>query len=456
MHKTKRSAVALLIAAVLILALTLTACIQPVPPAEAAKNLIDLIFDSETEAAYTVTVAMTWTNPESNDSGTTAVTRKRDCTVLVKGDEIHGKYVMDNGTPEYQGLLTAGEKYYTYEYTGEDSANAHFDEVEEASVQSIASQLCPANLILTFLKQHFPDSFKEKDGVFVLKEENYIDYYRFASNDPDATEIPEEDAEDFKTIAENFSLEVVEASLVIRQNVENGSYAYTVSDVGTTDFKFFHPLTLPTEPETPSLDDAATMAYLAGSSANYTYAANALISSNGEGQEYRRILGDQYHSKNVMQEEVYYSGRFQKDDVTYEYYGEENNISLQNIWGTPAGEDSLQSMFLQPIFENFNLFELAEDGIYRLPEKNYLAMYNKIFRSHSDPVDTIPEEELSMLKSYQISFSENSISISFRMDIYFADFTVTDIRTTVFEPYIELPEPTYIPQPSETVRSFAE
>lgn len=61
-----------------------------------------------------------------------------------------------------------------------------------------------------------------------------------------------------------------------------------------------------------------------------------------------------------------------------------------------------------------------------------------------------------MLESYRIAFSETSVSISCRMEIYYADFTITDIGTTVFEPYTKLPEPTYRPHPSETVRSFAE
>lgn len=451
MHKTKRLTIVLLVVAMMIFALALSACAQTVSPAKTAKKLIDQLFDTETETAYTVTATLTWTETESDSGGTNAVS-KQDCTVLVKGNEIHGKYVMNNGTPVYNGIVSVGERYYTYEYTGDDGANAEFREVEKDSLDFYIAELCPVIPTLTFFKKTFPDCFEEKDGVFVLKEENYIDLYRFESGNADATEIPEE----MKALARNLSLEVGKDSLILRQSIGKGSVTAAISDVGTTDFKSFHPLTLPTEPDSPSLDDAATMAYLAGSSANFTYAANALISSNGEGQEYKRISGDQYHTKCVMGSQTEYAGRFRKGEVTYEYYGEENNIRLENIWGSPAGEDNLQSMFLQPVFENFDLFVLAEDGIYRLPEENYLAMYNKIFGGHSDPIETIPEEDLSMLESYRIAFSEISVSISFRMEIYYADFTITDIGTTAFEPYTELPEPTYIPHPSETVRSFAE
>lgn len=451
MHKTKRLTIVLLVVAMMIFALALSACAQTETPAETAKKLIDQLFDAETETVYTVTATLTWTETESDSGGTNAVS-KQDCTVLVKGNEIHGKYVMNNGTPVYNGIVSVGEKYYTYEYTGDDGANAKFREVEKDSLDFYVAELCPVVPTLPFFKKTFPDCFEEKDGVFVLKEENYIDLYRFESGNADATEIPEE----MKTLARNLSLEVGKDSLILRQSVGKGSVTAAISDVGTTDFKSFHPLTLPSEPDTPSADAAATMAYLAGSNANFTYAANALISSNGEGQEYRRISGDQYHAK-FMGKEVSYSGRFRKDNVTYEYHGEENNIRLKNIWGSPAGEDSLDSLFLRPVLENFDLFALAEDGIYRLPEENYLAMYNKIFGVHSsDPIEIIPEEDLPMLESYRIAFSETSVSISFRMEIYYADFTITDIGTTVFEPYTKLPEPTYRPHPSETVRSFAE
>lgn len=451
MHKTKRLTIVLLVVAMMIFALALSACAQTVSPAETAKKLIDQLFDTETETAYTVTATLTWTETESDSGGTNAVS-KQDCTVLVKGNEIHGKYVMNNGTPVYNGIVSVGERYYTYEYTGDDGANAEFREVEKDSLDFYIAELCPVIPTLPFFKKTFPDCFEEKDGVFVLKEENYIDLYRFESGNSDATEIPEE----MKALARNLSLEVGKDSLILRQSIGKGSVTAAISDVGTTDFKSFHPLTLPSEPETPNADAAATMAYLAGSSANFTYAANALISSNGEGQEYKRISGDQYHAKHVLGSQTGYAGRFRKDEVTYEYYGEENNIRLENIWGSPAGGDNLQSMFLQPVFENFDLFVLSEDGIYRLPKENYLAMYNKIFWEHSDPIETIPEEYLSMLESYRIAFSEISVSISFRMEIYYADFTITDIGTTAFEPYTELPEPTYIPHPSETVRSFAE
>lgn len=448
MHKTKRLTIVLLVIAMMIFALTLSACAQTETPAETAKKLIDQLFDPETETAYTVTATLTWTETESDSGGTNAVS-KQDCTVLVKGNEIHGKYVMNNGTPVYNGIVSVGEKYYTYEYTGDDGANAEFREVEKDSLDFYVEELCPVVPILPFYKKTFPDCFEEKDGVFVLKEENYIDLYRFESGNADATEIPEE----MKTLARNLSLEVGKDSLILRQSVGKGSVTAAISDVGTTDFKSFHPLTLPTEPDSPNADAAATMAYLAGSNANFTYAANALISSNGEGQEYKRISGDQYHAKYVMEEEVSYSGCFRKDEVTYTYYGEENNIRLKNIWGSPAGEDNLQNMFLQPVLENFDLFVLAEDGIYRLPEENYLAMYNRILEENET---TVPEEYLSMLESYRIAFSETSVSISCRMEIYYADFTITDIGTTVFEPYTKLPEPTYRPHPSETVRSFAE
>lgn len=371
MHKTKRLTIVLLVVAMMIFALALSACAQTVSPAETAKKLIDQLFDPETETAYTVTATLTWTETESDSGGTNAVS-KQDCTVLVKGNEIHGKYVMNNGTPVYNGIVSVGEKYYTYEYTGDDGANAEFREVEKDSLDFYVEELCPVVPILPFYKKTFPDCFEEKDGVFVLKEENYIDLYRFESGNADATEIPEE----MKTLARNLSLEVGKDSLILRQSVGKGSVTAAISDVGTTDFKSFHPLTLPTEPDSPNADAAATMAYLAGSNANFTYAANALISSNGEGQEYKRISGDQYHAKYVMEEEVSYSGCFRKDEVTYTYYGEENNIRLKNIWGSPAGEDNLQNMFLQPVLENFDLFVLAEDGIYRLPEENYLAMYN--------------------------------------------------------------------------------
>lgn len=448
MHKTKRLTIVLLVIAMMIFALTLSACAQTETPAETAKKLIDQLFDPETETAYTVTATLTWTETESDSGGTNAVS-KQDCTVLVKGNEIHGKYVMNNGTPVYNGIVSVGEKYYTYEYTGDDGANAEFREVEKDSLDFYVEELCPVVPILPFYKKTFPDCFEEKDGVFVLKEENYIDLYRFESGNADATEIPEE----MKTLARNLSLEVGKDSLILRQSVGKGSVTAAISDVGTTDFKSFHPITLPTEPDSPNADAAATMAYLAGSNANFTYAANALISSNGEGQEYKRISGDQYHAKYVMEEEVSYSGCFRKDEVTYTYYGEENNIRLKNIWGSPAGEDNLQNMFLQPVLENFDLFVLAEDGIYRLPEENYLAMYNRILEENET---TVPEEYLSMLESYRIAFSETSVSISCRMEIYYADFTITDIGTTVFEPYTKLPEPTYRPHPSETVRSFAE
>lgn len=448
MHKTKRLTIVLLVVAMMIFALALSACAQTVSPAETAKKLIDQLFDTETETAYTVTATLTWTETETDSGGTNAVS-KQDCTVLVKGNEIHGKYVMNNGTPVYNGIVSVGEKYYTYEYTGDDGANAEFREVEKDSLDFYIAELCPVIPTLPFFKKTFPDCFEEKEGVFVLKEENYIDLYRFESGNADATEIPEE----MKTLARNLSLEVGKDSLILRQSVGKGSVTAAISDVGTTDFKSFHPLTLPSEPDTPSADAAATMAYLAGSNANFTCVANALISSEGAGKEYRRSSGDQYHAKYVMEEEVSYSGCFRKDEVTYTYYGEENNIRLKNIWGSPAGENGLYSMFLRPVLENFDLFALAEDGIYRLPEENYLAMYNRILE---ETETTVPEEYLSMLESFRIAFSETSVSISFRMEIYYADFTITDIGTTVFEPYTELPEPTYIPHPSETVRAFAE
>lgn len=457
MHKTKRLTIVLLVVAMMIFALALSACAQTVSPAETAKKLIDQLFDTETETAYTVTATLTWTETESDSGGTSIKTSKQDCTVLVKGNQIHGKYVMNNGTPVYNGIVSVGKMYYTYEYTGDDGANAEFREVEKDSLDFYVEELCPVVPILPFFKKTFPDCFEEKDGVFVLKEENYIDLYRFLSGDADVTEIPEEIVGELKNIAQMLSLEVGKNSLILRQNVGKGSVTAAISDVGTTDFKSFHPLTLPSEPDTPSADAAATMAYLAGSNANFTYAANALISSNGEGQEYKRISGDQYHSKYVMGSQTEYAGRFRKDNVTYEYHGEENNIRLKNIWGSPAGEDSLYSMFLRPILESFDLFALAEDGIYRLPEENYLAMYNRILEENEI---TVPEEYLSMLESYRIAFSETSVSFSFRMEIYmeiyYADFTITDIGTTVFEPYTELPEPTYRPHSSEIVRSFAE
>lgn len=453
MHKTKRLTIVLLVVAMMIFALTLSACAQTETPAETAKKLIDQLFDPETETAYTVTATLTWTETKSDSNETNVTVSKQDCTVLVKGNEIHGKYVMDNGTPVYNGIVAVGEKYYTYEYTGDDGANAEFREVEKDSLDFYIAELCPVIPTLPFFKKTFPDCFEEKDGVFVLKEENYIDLYRFESGNADATEIPEE----MKTLARNLSLEVGKDSLILRQSVGKGSVTAAISNVGTTDFKSFHPLTLPSEPNTPSVADAAaTMAYLAGSNANFTCAANGLISTSGEGKGYRRFSGDQYHSKNVVKEEIFYSGRFQKDEVTYEYYGEENNIRLQNIWGSPTPEDDFVSLFLQPVLENFDLFALAEDGIYRLPEENYLAMYNKILGRHSDPIETIPEEDLPMLESYRIAFSETSVSISFGMESYYADLTITDIGTTVFEPYTELPEPTYRPHPSEIVRSFAE
>lgn len=247
MHKTKRMLFAALAIAAVFLACFLASCTDSSGKEPTASEKISEILTALSKDDTVYTVDEEWT-----DGG---VIKSQ---YLVKGNEFHATASYE-GETEYGGLIFLDNAdfsrgYYKYVYMQDPSDADPPIRLKGNAYHKFISSAFHSFQLWKGLNRFFPSDFEQNDnGEFYLKESAYDAFYR-AFVDPDATECDGET----KMVYERLRLKYENESLIYSCDFRPDSedyQIYTVTNVGTTDFKPFHSLPWGGYTVPPTADD---------------------------------------------------------------------------------------------------------------------------------------------------------------------------------------------------------
>lgn len=451
MHKTKRMLFAALAIAAVFLACFLASCTDSSGKegneANAAEKISEILTAlSKDDTVYTV-------NEEWTDGG---VIKSQ---YLVKGNEFHATASYE-GETEYGGLIFLDNAdfsrgYYKYVYVQDPS-----DADPPIRLKGNAYHKFISSAFLSFqlwkgLNRFFPSDFEQNDnGEFYLKESAYDAFYR-AFVDPDAKECDGET----KMVYERIRLKYENESLIYSCDFRPDSESYqiyTVTNVGTTDFKPFHSLPWGGYTVPPTADDVPRTSVI---DIDPELFCVSLKIGDVEGEAV--VKGDEIHMwlKDLTRPDrpTGYVGIKEENGIFY-YYDYDivggGNKCYQNIeqFGYTVTQtkqiyfpfatfiESLVKDFESSFVKNEEL-SFRDIAYYQLIESKQLDFYRSFTGYERD--ELLPEEKLAMnnlvVMFHELHGYQNVIANFGPLDGMNFGFSYRPLDAENFVPYVELP-----------------
>lgn len=445
MHKTKRMLFAALAVAAVLLACFLASCTDSSGKEATDAEKISEILTALSKDDTVYTVDEEWKDGELIKA-----------KYLVKGNEFHATASYE-GETEYAGLIFLDNAdfsrgYYKYGYV-QDPSNADAPiRLKGNAYHKYVSSAFPSFKLWKGLNQLFPSNFEQNDnGEFYLTESGYDAFYR-AFVDPDATECDDE----IKMIYERIRLKYENESLIYSLDLRPDSESYqiyTVTNVGTTDFKPFHSLPWGGYTVPPTADDVPRESVIDIDPELFRV---SLKMDDIEGEAV--VKGNEIHMREKdlsrPDQPAQYSGIKEENGVFYYYSESGGDISYRNFeqFGytvTQAKQiyfpfatfiESLVNDFESSFVKNEELSSHSM-ALYQLFESKQLDFYRSFTGFECD--ELLPEEKLAM-NNLVVMFHElaeyHTIIANFGpLDGMNFSFAYRPLNAANFAPYVELP-----------------
>lgn len=444
MHKTKRMLFAALAIAAVFLACFLASCTdhsgKEATDAEKISEILTAL--SKDDTVYTVDEE--WKDGELIKA-----------KYLVKGNEFHATASFE-GETEYAGLIFLDNAdfsrgYYKYGYV-QDPSNADAPiRLKGNAYHKYVSSAFPSFQLWKGLNQLFPSGFEQNDnGEFYLTESGYDAFYR-AFVDSDATECDGETKMIYERIRLKYENESLIYSLDLRP--DSDSYQiYTVTNVGTTDFKPFHSLPWGGYTVPPTADDVPRESVI---DIDPELFGVSLKIDDVEGEAV--VKGNEIHMwlKDSPDQPPQYSGIKEENGVFY-YYSEKSNGDISYINIEKAKETVTQiklnffpfTTFMESLVNDFESSFVKNEELgfhdmayYQLIESKQLDFYRSFTGFEQD--ELLPEEKLAMnnlvVMFHELPEYQMVIANFGPLDGMNFSFAYRPLNAANFAPYVELP-----------------
>lgn len=446
MHKTKRMLFAALAVAAVLLACFLASCTDSSGKEATDAEKISEILTALSKDDTVYTVDEEWKDGELIKA-----------KYLVKGNEFHATASYE-GETEYAGLIFLDNAdfsrgYYKYGYV-QDPSNADAPiRLKGNAYHKYVSSAFPSFKLWKGLNQLFPSNFEQNDnGEFYLTESGYDAFYR-AFVDPDATECDGETKMVYERLRLKYENESLIYSLDLRPDSESYQI-YTVTNVGTTDFKPFHSLPWGGYTVPPTADDVPRESVIDIDPELFRV---SLKIDDFEGEAV--VKGNEIHmwgkDLNRPNQPTQYVGIKEENGIFYYYdlvgggnkcyqnieqFGYTVTQIKQNYFPFATFIESLVNDFESSFVKNEELSSHSM-ALYQLIESKQLDFYRSFTGFECD--ELLPEEKLAM-NNLVVMFHElaeyHTIIANFGpLDGMNFSFAYRPLNAENFAPYVELP-----------------